>query len=323
LRIRWPIRLTAGRVIGLTIVVIGSVVVPIGSGNLPATAPAVAAADAPGRIFFVHGGDIWVLQGGKPFQVTTDRGWLQPNLSPDGSQLVAVGVYSNATEVIVLNPDGSNQIQLTRNTQRSLDANEWAFFPRWSPNGQSIAYVSDRTSFYPMLWVMRPDGTGPRQVTFVRNGADAIDSFAWSPDGSQIAATRFNVTDSQISIIDLGPPATSRQVTAEAGGAYDPAWSPDGHYLAYMARSGTRSVISVLDLQSGSTTPLFETDTARAPQWSPNGTTLAYLALTGKNFEIFSLDLRWDANGAIQPGRTGQLTSDFGADGISGLSWVP
>jgi TolB protein len=173
-----------------------------------------------------------------------------------------------------------------------------------------------------MLWMMRPDGTAPRQITFVRNGADAIDSFAWSPDGSQIAATRFNLTDSQISIIDLGPPATSRQVTAEAGGAYDPAWSPDGHYLAYMARNGTRSVISVLDLQTGTTTPLFETDMARSPQWSPNGTSLAYLALSGKNFEIFTLDLRWDASGAVQPGRTTQLTSDFGADGVSGLSWV-
>lgn len=291
--------------------------------GLSADLPVLAAADAPGRIFFVHRGDIWVFQGGHPVQITGDRGWLQPNLSPDGSRIVAVGVYTNATELFLLNPDGSGETQLTRNRQRSLDADEWAFYPRWSPAGQTIAYLSDRTSFYPMLWMMRADGTGPRQVTFVRNGADAIDSFAWSPDGSQIAATRFNPADSQISIIDLGPPATSRPVTAESGGAFDPSWSPDGRYLAYMARNGTRSVISVLDLQSGITTPLLETDMARSPQWAPTGTALGYLSLTGKNFEIFTLDLRWNADGSIQAGRTTQLTSDFGADGASGLSWVP
>ena len=53
---------------------------------------------------------------------------------------------------------------------------------------------------------------------------------------------------------------------------------------------------------------------------------MAYLLaslLAGQNLGSEWVTMIWDANGAIQPGRTTQLTSDFGADGVSGLSWVP
>lgn len=290
-------------------------------GTLMAS-PALAAPDVPGRIFFVHEGDIWVLENGRPRPITFDGGWRQPSPSPDGSRIAVVGAYASATDLFLINSDGSVETQLTRNRPRGLANNEWAFYPRWSPSGQSIAYISDRASFYPMLWIMRADGTAPRQITFVRNGADAIGSFAWSPDGGQIAATRFSVSDSQISLIDLGPPATSRPLTAEPGGAFDPAWSPDGRFLAYVARVGNRAVVSALEPQTGSPAMLLvETDLARAPQWSPSGSSLAYLALAGGNFEIFMVDVRQDANGVMQAGRPVQLTNDLGADSASGLSW--
>ncbi len=55
--------------------------------------------------------------------------------------------------------------------------------PRWSPTGESIAYV-DRSG---RLRVMRPDGTGSRLVA---GGIAASTTFTWSPNGQWLLVTR-------------------------------------------------------------------------------------------------------------------------------------
>lgn len=284
----------------------------------------VATAAVPGRIFFGRGGDIWVLEAGRLSPVTRDGGWRQPHASPDGSRIAAVSMYDNASEVVLLDSDGSNAQQLTRNRQRRVMDNLWAFYPRWSPDGQAIGYLTDRTSFYPMLWRMNPDGTEARQLTFPKQSNDAIDTFAWSPDGDQVAVTRFLGARSQIHLVDLAVPGSSWMLVATDGGTFDPAWSPGGAHVAYMIRENGRTALAVIPVEVGEGgVVLAEAELARSPEWSPTGNSIAYLGLTAGAFEIFVLDVWTDGAGGLGASRPLQLTVQFGVDAISGLSWVP
>lgn len=59
-----------------------------------------------------------------------------------------------------------------------------AFSPSFSPDGRSLAYISN-ASGRPQLWVMRLDGSGePVQLT---HGEDPVQPVYWSPDGAWLA----------------------------------------------------------------------------------------------------------------------------------------
>lgn len=286
--------------------------------------PGPVAAATPGRILFGKGGQIWELANGQLQPVTVEGGWRQAKSSPDGSHIAAVGTYPSASDIFVLAADGETQRQLTRNRRTPSQGSDWAFHPRWAPDGLSIAFVTDRASFYPMLWRMNADGSGLRQLTFPSHGLDAMDSFSWSPDGRSIAATRFLSSKSQIFLIDLARSGPPRALTSPEEGAFDPAWSPDGQFLAYVARQGEHATILVVNLdEPGRATAVAETELARSPEWSPAGNRLAYIGLAGGNFEIFSIDVSPVGQEIVAVGRPSQLTVQFGVDPLSGLSWTP
>src|SRR5712692_10034449 len=54
--------------------------------------------------------------------------------------------------------------------------------PRFSPDGRSLVFISDRSG-KPQAWVMSLTGGEPRQVTDLPSGVGAAD---WSPDGKQL-----------------------------------------------------------------------------------------------------------------------------------------
>lgn len=59
----------------------------------------------------------------------------------------------------MIDADGSGEIALT-----GEESSNWG--PDWSPDGGSIAFVSDRNDF-PQVYVMSADGTGQRRLTGV------------------------------------------------------------------------------------------------------------------------------------------------------------
>ncbi len=63
----------------------------------------------------------------------------------------------------------------------------WDMQPRFSPDGQWIAFTSDRGGG-DNIWIMKRDGTEPKQVS--KESFRLVNSPAWSPDGECIAGRK-------------------------------------------------------------------------------------------------------------------------------------
>jgi len=102
-------------------------------------------------------------------------------LSPDGIRLAFVVTEpatddGRATHVWMYDKrDGS-----VRQFTYSKKSEKW---PRWSPDGKQIAFLSNRGE-EEQIYVMRADGGEAAAIT---KGKRAISLFEWSPDGKQIA----------------------------------------------------------------------------------------------------------------------------------------
>lgn len=105
-------------------------------------------------------------------------------LSPDGKQ-IAFTVTSYQFEeakktqsIWVMDVHGKEKFQLTSSEKYDRS-------PMWSPDGQTIAFISDRSG-KDQLYLISVDGGEARQLTHISTG---VSSPLWSPDGSFIVFT--------------------------------------------------------------------------------------------------------------------------------------
>ena len=130
-----------------------------------------------------------------------------------------------------MNRDGSGLRRLTNHP--TIDVT-----PTWSPTGQQIAFVSDRTGT-PQIWVMNVDGTGAdarsrtRQPAIGRRGRPRR-STRLPTRRSRAAATTSGSTSSR--------PARRAPMTDGIGSNESPAFSPNGRHIAFTStRAGKRT----------------------------------------------------------------------------------
>ena len=110
---------------------------------------------------------------------TTNEGtWTSVDISPDG-QWVAFDLLGHIYRMPV---SGGDATVLTQNSGVALN-----FHPRISPDGKTIAFITDRRGQY-NLWVMNADGSNPHAV-FSDLNTTAVEP-AWTPDGNYIIVRR-------------------------------------------------------------------------------------------------------------------------------------
>ena len=113
--------------------------------------------------------------------------WAGTFPGPNG-QIVFVSLRDGNHEIFVMNADGSDQTNLSNN-----DAND--FNPTWSPDGEKIAFTSDRENGNFDIYVMNAaDGSGQTRLT--DNPGDDFNP-TWSPDGEKIAFRSFRDSTEQ------------------------------------------------------------------------------------------------------------------------------
>jgi Tol biopolymer transport system component len=188
------------------------------------------------RIAFVRndGGnrDIWLMnpdgsgQTQLTFSPASDR---YPAWSPDGSQLAfrSNRAPSRSFDIWRMGADGANPTRLT--SDPALWDNSLETTPAWSPDGQRVAFVSDRNGNLEIYTVDVATGSAHR---FTQN--PATDQFpAWSPDGTKIAFVSNRDGNEEIYTMRAGDGTGEKNLTRNPATDRYPAWSPDGTKIVF------------------------------------------------------------------------------------------
>jgi Tol biopolymer transport system component len=120
-------------------------------------------------------------------RVPNTDGGEYPSWSPDGKRIAFNSNLTGDHVMYIVAVDGSNLVDL------SSVGEGWQV--QWSPDGRSILFTShrDHPDNYTDVYVMRPDGSAVRRLTY-----DRAYTPAWSPDGDHMvfSAPGLFITDS-------------------------------------------------------------------------------------------------------------------------------
>lgn len=260
-----------------------------------------------------------------------------PQISPDGARIVYTLTTTDreskkaSSQLWLCDVDGGSPRRLSWSGERNGGA-------RWAPDGQRIAFVSDRAGQSGLFVLPIGEPGEARQVT---QHGQPISDLAWSPDGSRIAyvvpvdpespdgmepggaASRVRVTRRldykqdclgylgdkrrQIFVVDVAS-GERRQLTQEPADHDFPHWSPDGRLLAVQVPrlNGMCSQLGLIDAESGEISFVGpETGVASAWGWSPSGDRILFAGDTSQTWQtdFFVYDL---ASGQVR-----RLTEDL------------
>ena len=188
--------------------------------------------------------------------------------TPTTPKIVFTSWRDGSTEIYTMNPDGSDQVNLTQHFSKNRD-------PVWSPSGEQIMFTSNRDGVSD-LYLMDPDGKNAKRVF---EKVDHRQSPTWHPNGKRFAYLDYGEWVLYIADID-GQNVKRIAPTGKLGG--DPAWSPDGTEIAFVFAEPRSYRIRIINLETGAHRTLAHPEPdlrMRDPAWSPEGDRIAYASL--------------------------------------------
>ena len=230
--------------------------------------------------------------------------WMSLDLSPDGSTIV----FDLLGDIYTLPVAGGKATAITKGPA-------WDWHPRYSPDGKSIAFTSDRGGI-DNIWLMAPDGKDPRARTTEKD--EYVRSAMWTPDGNYLVARKETGKRAGIPPVELwmyhvqGGSGVKLTSSEEMNNASGPTFSPDGRYIYFSARAGGFSYtpnishglwqVHRYDRQTGDTIQLTSgIGGAVRPMITPDGERMVFISRRDERTVIVVRDLSTGAERVIAP----------------------
>ena len=268
----------------------------------PAQKPTVSAARPqalvlPGTLYLSQSGAIYSLSTGRFHQLTPEAGWSQPSATPDGNSLVVVKNDGYYSDVYTMNRYGTATRQVTSNRARigmqDPSSNHWSFYPRLSPDGQTLWMTYDGNKCQGCLVIMfdiwsMPFNGNIRQARLWTNS-----NLGTGGDVQPIPVPQGGVIYTKYDYDDQGRLAGQLWYTNRAGSygkaltdisedCRTPSLSPDGTQLAmictYVKQVSYLTIASWNGSVLGPRKNVITDQMVAQPTWAPDSSGIAYLA---------------------------------------------
>ncbi len=227
------------------------------------------------------------------------------SLSPD-SRYVAFDLElkegSEKRDIYLLATDGSGEVPLVEHP-----ADDWA--PYWTPGGNGIVFVSDRSGSTGLWMLNVEDGKPMGTPTQIKETGDRFYPKGFTSNGSFYYGVGQPDSDVYVAALDfetgrvLTPP--TKTALRFEGTNHAPIWSPDGKYLAYASRRSTQEtyVLVIRSVETGQERDLSPKSLGMAaahawgaPRWSPDGRSILVAGLTkgapSRNYGLHLVDVQ-------------------------------
>jgi serine/threonine protein kinase len=265
--------------------------VAVGEGSIPALSTS-----ASGMIVFRTGSSglvrqlAWFDRSGKESGRPADRSdttW-GPWLSPDGRTVALSRSIDGNSDVWLLDLQRGAMRRFTSDAASEHSA-------IWSPDGNRIAFSSNRSGFY-NIYVKAASGTGPEELLATEAPQNVTDRLPsdWSPDGryllyrTQSAKTRYDLW-----AWPLDGGTKSFPVAQTDADDRDGQFSPDGKWVAFESDESGRFEIYLQRFPGPGTKWPISTNGGAQVNWSKDGAEIFYISLDG---QLMAVRVRLDAD---------------------------
>jgi len=220
------------------------------------------------------------------------------------SRIAMEGRVGKAKEIFIMDYDGRNMRQVTRNGSLNVS-------PAMSPDGTRVAFVSYKTGT-PKLFVLSQEGT---MTDLSPPGADLCAAPDWSPDGGSIAFSAAKEGDSEIYVYSFAT-RKSQRLTFSPASETSPSWSPTGREIAFTSDRTGRPQIYMMDAEGANVRRLtFDGNYNDQGAFSPQGDRLAYAGWVDDHFDIFVMDVATGVSRKLTDGAGYNENPRWSADG--------